>query len=46
MSVMASDKRTQTYDIVRIGISTKYGHEQEMEFVCAQSQRSAVQLPW
>ncbi len=36
MSVMtfgASDKSTQT--LVRIGISTKYGQEQEMEFVCA-----------
>ncbi len=38
MSVMtfgASTKKTQTYDIVRIRILTRYGQEQDMEFVCA-----------
>ena len=37
MSVMtfgASDKRTQTYDIVRIGVTTKDGQKEDMEFVC------------
>lgn len=37
MSVMtfgASDKRTQTYDVVRIGVTTRDSQKQEMEFVC------------
>jgi len=36
MSVMtfgASDKRTQTYDVVRIGVTTRDSQKQEMEFV-------------
>ena len=29
-----SDKKTRTYDVVRIGVTTKDGQEQEMEFIC------------
>ena len=37
MSVLTfgkSDKKTQTYDVVRIGVTTRDSQEQEMEFVC------------
>ena len=30
----ASDKKTQIYDVVKVGVTTRDGQEQEMEFVC------------
>ena len=34
MTFGASDKRAQTYDVVRIGVTTKDSQTQEMEFLC------------